>query len=222
LPLPATLSTATGEMVLIPGGSFLSGEASTPTDLGPFYIDKTEVTNAAFAQFCRQTQRQCAPVLLAAPPENPVVNVSITDAMEFAKWAGKRLPNMKEWEKAARGTDGRRYPWGNDLDATRANVSDNPQLGSKRSLASAVSFESGASPSGVLNMAGNVWEFVDELRKPSPSAVAAFRARADEPWYIMMGGSFDRPLQKDVTFEWASVPGRFKANDIGFRCVREP
>ena len=155
-------------MVLIPGGSFLSGEASTPTRLGPFYIDKTEVTNAAFAQFCRQTQRQCAPGVLAAPPENPVVNIRITDAMEFAKWAGKRLPKMKEWEKAARGTDGRRYPWGNDLDPTRANVSDNPQLGSKRSLVSAVSFEIGQSPSGVLNMAGNVWEFVDEPRKPGP------------------------------------------------------
>src|SRR5205823_4293566 len=59
-PLPASISTASGEMVLIPGGSFMSGEASTPMDLAPFYIDKTEVTNAAFAQFCMQTQRQCA------------------------------------------------------------------------------------------------------------------------------------------------------------------
>jgi eukaryotic-like serine/threonine-protein kinase len=227
-PLPARLATPTGEMVLIPGGPFLSGENSTSTNLAPFYIDRTEVTNQAFGQFCRDTQRRCPQDLAGAPPENPVANVTITDALEFAKWAGKRLPSMVEWEKAARGTDGRLYPWGNDLNPTRANVSDNVQQRPPRSVAPATAFETGQSPSGVLNMAGNVWEFVYDARKPSPSAVNAFRSllspavSEDEPWYIMMGGSFDVPLQKNVTFEWASVPARFKANDIGFRCVKTP
>ena len=77
-------------------------------------------------------------------------------------------------------------------------------------------------------MAGNVWEFVDEQRKPSPGAVENFRSllsppvTSDEPWYVMMGGSFEVPLLKNVTFEWASVPARFKSNDIGFRCVKTP
>ena len=224
--LPASLTTPTGEMVLVPAGSFLSGEAATASDLGPFYIDKTEVTNQAFAEFCRETQRKC-PQLEGALPANPVVNVSFMDAAEFAKWAGKRLPTMKEWEKAARGTDGRLYPWGNDADPARANVSDNPKR-PKPSAEPAANFDTGKSPSGVLNMAGNVWEFVEELRGPSPSAIKAFSsvlsppAREDEPWYVMMGGSFEVPLLKNVTFEWASVPARFKSNDIGFRCVKTP
>jgi serine/threonine-protein kinase len=226
--LAPTLATTTGEMVLIPGGSFLSGEASVATNVGPFYIDRTEVTNGAFEQFCRATQRPLPKGLAGAPAENPVVNVTIEDAFEFAKWAGKRLPTLKEWEKAARGTDGRLYPWGNEFDPKRANVSDNPDSGSRHSSASVTSFENSQSLWGVLNMAGNVWEFVDERRKPSPEAVEGFRSllsppvTADEPWYVMMGGSFDMPLPKNVTFEQASVPGRFKAPDIGFRCVKLP
>jgi len=224
--LPSTLATTTGEMVLIPGGLFLSGETSVATEVAPFYIDTTEVTNGVFEQFCRATQRPLPQGLAGAPADNPVVNVTFDDASEFAKWAGKRLPTLKEWEKAARGTDGRLYPWGNEFDPKRANVSDNP-ASSKRASA-VTSFENSQSPSGVLNMAGNVWEFVDEPRKPSPEAVANFRSllsppvTADEPWYVMMGGSFDMPLPKNVTFELASVPGRFKANDIGFRCVKQP
>jgi serine/threonine-protein kinase len=215
-------------MVLIPGGSFLSGEASVATDVAPFYIDRTEVTNGVFEQFCRATQRPLPKGLAGAPAENPVVNITIEDAFEFAKWAGKRLPTLKEWEKAARGTDGRLYPWGNEFDPTRANVGDNPDSGRRLSSASVTSFENSQSPFGVLNMAGNVWEFVDERRKPSPEAVEGFRSllsppvTADEPWYVMMGGSFDMPLPKNVTFEQASVPGRFKAPDIGFRCVKQP
>jgi len=226
--LASKLATTTGEMVLIPGGSFLSGEASAATDVAAFYIDTTEVTNGVFEQFCRATQRPLPQGLAGAPAENPVVNVTFDDASEFAKWAGKRLPTLKEWEKAARGTDGRVYPWGNDFDPKRANVSDNPEYASRRSVASVMSFDNGQSPWGVLNLAGNVWEFVDEPRKPSPEAVANFRsllsppATADEAWYAMMGGSFDMPLPKNVTFEQASVPGRFKANDIGFRCVKQP
>jgi serine/threonine protein kinase len=226
--LAPKLATTTGEMVLIPGGSFLSGEASVATDVAPFYIDRTEVTNGVFEQFCRATQRPLPKSLAGAPAENPVVNITIEDAFEFAKWAGKRLPTLKEWEKAARGTDGRLYPWGNEFDPTRANVGDNPDSGRRHSSASVTSFENNQSPFGVLNMAGNVWEFVDERRKPSPEAVEGFRSllsppvTADEPWYVMMGGSFDMPLPKNVTFEQASVPGRFKAPDIGFRCVKEP
>src|SRR5262245_9429435 len=97
--LAPKLATTTGEMVLIPGGSFLSGEASVATDVAPFYIDRTEVTNGAFEQFCRATQRRLPKGLAGASPENPVVNVTIEDAFEFAKWAGKRLPTPQEWEK---------------------------------------------------------------------------------------------------------------------------
>ncbi len=111
------LSTPTGEMVLVAGG---------------FYIDRTEVTNEAYARFCDERQRPLPPGFPQDHPDYPVVNITIVDAQEFAKWAGKRLPNKLEWEKAARGTDGRAYPWGNTRDPSLANVADNATLSSPR------------------------------------------------------------------------------------------
>ena len=120
--LPATISTPTGEMVLVPAGSFLFGEKKEPVSLPAFYIDKTEVTNAAYADFCRATNRPLPPAFPRKSAGLPVVNVSILDAQLFVKWAGKRLPTAREWEKAARGTDGRDFPWGNEADPSKANI----------------------------------------------------------------------------------------------------
>jgi len=153
-----------------------------------------------------------------------VVNVTIDDARQFARWAGKRLPRAQEWEKAARGTDGRAYPWGNDPDPARANVTR--PGGAKASLMPADALLAGASPYGVLQMAGNVWELIDEAVNPSLEAVEVFSflkppATAEEPWYTMRGGAFDAPLPENVTYEWAAVPARFRAPNIGFRCVKD-
>ena len=208
--LSPTLSTPSGVMVLVEGS---------------FYIDKTEVTNAAYARFCNERQRPLPPGFAADHPDYPVVNITIVDAQEFAKWAGQRLPTKQEWEQAARGSDGRAYPWGNTKDPALANVRDNPALAS-RGLAPADSFAQGASPYGVLQMAGNAWEFVDELITPSPGALAAYAKllspapTADEPWYTIRGGAFDTPLIENVTTEWSAVPARYRELNIGFRCAK--
>lgn len=224
-PLAATISTPTGEMVLVPAGPFLEGEARTPADLPAFYIDRTEVPNRAYAEFCRARGRPLPPGFREDQPELPVVNVTFVDAQEFAKWAGKRLPTRLEWEKAARGADGRAYPWGDVHDPSRANVADNPSRHQGPVVVGG--FAAGASPFGVLQMAGNVWEYVDELRTPSAGAVEAFRrvltppATADEPWYTMCGGSFQEPLVRNAAWEWAAVPARYRSPAIGLRCVKD-
>ncbi|MGA2328092.1 MAG: bifunctional serine/threonine-protein kinase/formylglycine-generating enzyme family protein [Bryobacteraceae bacterium] len=224
--LPTLLSTPTGEMVLVPEGPFLSGPEKTQLTLPGFYIDKTEVTNAAYARFCTDKSRPLPELFLKDHPYYPVVNITYVDAQEFAKWAGKRLPSLQEWEKAARGGDGRLYPWGNNAEPARANVLDNPDRKSP-DLMSVDSFPEGASPYHVLNMVGNVWEFTDELRTPTEATLKMFARlmnpppTAGEPWYTIRGGAYDAKLSGSVLWEAGSVPARYKAFNIGFRCVKD-
>jgi serine/threonine-protein kinase len=157
--LAPRISTETGEMVLVPAGEFQYGKDKEPVSLQAFYIDRTEVTNAAYAMFCRVTNRHLPDGFHQDQPGYAVVNVSILDARDFAAWAHKRLPTSREWEKAARGTDGRKFPWGDQPEAGRAN------LGS-RQPAPADAYQNGASPYGALQMAGNVWELVEQLTSP--------------------------------------------------------
>jgi eukaryotic-like serine/threonine-protein kinase len=209
------LSTPTGEMVLI-------SIESKPA----FYIDRTEVTNEAYARFCKERQRPLPPEFRQDRPDYPVVNITIVDAQEFGKWAQKRLPNRIEWEMAARGHDRHAYPWGDSHDPSFANVADNKRL-SSHELMPVYSFKPGASPYGVMQMAGNAWEFVDELITPSAGAMQAFAKlitpppTADEPWYTMCGGSFDIPLVQKLAVEWSAVPARHRAQNIGFRCAKD-
>ncbi|MCX6626294.1 MAG: bifunctional serine/threonine-protein kinase/formylglycine-generating enzyme family protein [Candidatus Solibacter sp.] len=217
-PLPKVIATSTGAMVLVPAGEFASGGDKQRISLPAFYIDRTEVPNAEYAKFCRATNRPLPERFSADRPDYPVVNVTIEEARSFAAWAGKRLPKPLEWEKAARGTDGRAYPWGNQQDPTRANV-DTHQL------RPVDGYPAGASPFGALQMVGNVWEFVDQLRAPSPEALQSFSKlkpppRADEPWYMIRGQSCGEPLLDAVIWESAPVPARWKDIYIGFRCVK--
>jgi serine/threonine-protein kinase len=219
--LPAVLETETSQMVLVSAGAFLAGEDRHSETLPAFYIDRTEVPNSAYARFCQAKQRPLPPGFAADHPDYPVVGITFVDAQEFAKWAGKRLPTALEWEKAARGTDGRTYPWGNEADPGRANVAER-QAG----LLPVSTFSVGESPFRTLNMTGNVWEFVDDLKTPSAQAVRSFAAilkpppTATEPWYVIRGGSYRRPLADGVVYEWTSIPARFAGPDIGFRCAK--
>jgi formylglycine-generating enzyme required for sulfatase activity len=218
--LAPTLSTSSGDMVLVPEGDFGFGENKAKVHLPAFYIDKTEVSNAAYAAFCSATGRPLPKDSPQDKPSLPVVNVSVLDAHQFANWAGKRLPTAKEWEKAARGEDGRAFPWGNEYDNARANVKGH-------AVEPVDSHSDGASPYGALNMVGNVWEYVEQLSVPSAAALENFRIRldpaprADEPWYQIRGQSFSDPLGQDVIWDSTTVPARWKDANIGFRCAKD-
>src|SRR5260370_34846776 len=150
---PEVIQTETGPMLLIPAGRFLYGADKAITIVPDFYIDVTEVPNDTYAKFCRATGH---PLPLGFPqdkPNDPVVNVTYDDAQAFAKWAKKRLPIAQEWEKAARGTEGKLYPWGDDADPGRANVADNPST--LHSLVPVNSFPKGGRPFGVVTTVAN-------------------------------------------------------------------
>jgi serine/threonine-protein kinase len=220
--LTATVSTPSGEMVLVPAGDFQFGEEKETVTLPAYYIDKTEVTNRAYGLFCKEKGYTPPAGFASAKPDYPVVNVSILDAMAFAQWAGERLPSAREWEKAARGTDGRIYPWGNEADREKANVGTGKVL-------PAVALLEGASPFGALQMAGNVFELIDQTGSPSENMKTYFAQvlkpapAPDETWYTIRGQSFaeGEKLDPAVLFDSNSVPARWKNPNIGFRCVKD-
>ena len=224
--LARILATKGGDMVLVDAGGFLIGASKEPDTLPAFYIDRTEVSNANYAQFCAETRHALPKGFPSDKPDLPVVNVLILDARAFAQWAGKRLPKGREWEKAARGKDGFLYPWGNEMDPARANV------GSGR-LLPVSTLPDGASPYGALNMAGNVWELIDQMSPPGEGAFANFTdlfkrlklapPTRTEPWYMMRGQSFaEEKLDPAGLYDSSTVPERGPAPNIGFRCVRDP
>jgi serine/threonine-protein kinase len=228
-PLPETIQTSTGEMVLVKGGEAKLGEAGgTARQVPAFYIDRTEVSNAAWARFCRETRRALPDIADAALP---VVNVTFDDARAFATWAHKRLPNALEWEKAARGANGQPLPWGDGFQQEAANL--RPSNGQKAYLESVDSHAGFTSPCGALNMLGNVWELVDAAAPAPPEAEFDRYAKQyfrnlnpplsrDEPWHQIRGGSFtDPPADQAARLVWdyAAFPARGRQDDVGFRCA---
>lgn len=225
-PLAEAIDTPAGKMLLVRAGEFLAGQDRHTANLPDFYIDQTEVTNEAYARFCGERGRPLPEGFPRDLPTQPVVNITFVDAQEFARWAGKRLPAAPEWEKAARGSDGRSFPWGNTANPARANVQGNPALATP-ALTPADAFPDGASPCGARNMAGNAWEFVDQFQTPSEGALNAFKTllepppTATEPWYTIRGGSYLEPLSDNLLSDWATVPARYRNLNIGFRCARD-
>lgn len=218
---PAATVTPSGQMLLVPAGAFLFGESKQSAWLPAFYIDKTEVTNAAYAVFCKASNHPLPPDFRADQPDYPVVNVSMEDAKAFAAWAGKRIPTGREWEKAARGEHGQAFPWGDQADRSRANVG-------LALLLPASAFPKGASPYGALQMIGNAWEWVSDLRSPTDEETESFTHRmhpplaSDELWFAVRGGGYDYPqLTPMLMWDTRSAPGRWQSSDIGFRCVKD-
>ena len=214
-------------LLWIPPGDFFMGDDDQKDNprrrvtLDGFWIYKTPVTVKQFLEFCASTN-----YTVPDPPswgwrnEHPVVNVSWADAAAYAEWAGVRLPTEAQWEKAARGTDGRLYPWGNAWDATRCAHSVGVTL---TTTVPRGSYPSGASPYGVLDMAGNVWEWCydwyDEtyLRfapKRNPEGAASGDRR------VLRGGSWNdnMPFIFRTAMRFRYNPaGRFIS--FGFRCA---
>jgi formylglycine-generating enzyme required for sulfatase activity len=230
-PLPKILSMPAGDMVLVPEGTFKFGENQEPISLPAFYIDKTEVTNRAYADFCAAANYQLPKDFPPNQPEYPVVNVSFVDAQRFAAWAAKKLPTGHQWEKAARGTEGWMFPWGNDKDPAKANVYPKENIDPNvppMPVRPATDFALGASPFGALNMVGNVWELVDQEGVASAVALKRFATRmqpaptADDRWYVIRGGSNREPLVDDLIWDSSTVPAKWKYENIGFRCVKDP
>ena len=191
------------EFVRVPAGEFLYGDKRKTVWLGEFWIKKHPVTVREYRRFCETTNRKMPP-----PPkwgwidDHPIVCVTWNDAEAFAKWAECRLPKEMEWEKAARGADGREYPGGRDFDASKCVCSVNIK---RASTAPVGSCQAGASPYGCLDMAGNVWEWCEDR---------------DFIACIMRGGSWGSTVKSyfRVAFRGRSFPGHTN-NGRGFRVV---
>ncbi len=227
--LPPRITTSTGDMLLIKEGDFLFGEENEKRVQKAFYMDVHEVTNELYKKFA--TERGW-PLPEGFPDTDaakklPVVNVSFDDAREYATWAGKRLPYAVEWEKAARGSMGRTYPWGYEHLPEMAVVANNPKYKTSKGPEPVGALAGTDSIYGIKDLAGNVFEWVDERIAPSPGAVRNFATLMKPPptdkdlWVQIRGGSYARPLVDKASIQFASIPGAFKAPDIGFRCVAD-
>lgn len=197
------------DTIIIPAGPFLMGEPGQPVELPEFRIAKYPVTNAEYYRFVEATGHRCPDHWLRDgryPPElarHPVVFVSWESAVAYAEWVGARLPTEAEWEKAARGTDGRLYPWGNEFLPQNCNTSEAGTDGTRPVEA----YPGGASPYGVMDMAGNVWEWT------------ATNYDAEGVWRVLKGGAWDYKGIKDTRCAYrVYFRPDFRNGAVGFRC----
>ena len=244
--LPCVL--AASDLCLIPAGTFTMGsDADMPNEapahaiyLDAYYIGKTEVTNAEYYPFWLEnggTGSEHTPIsyggafgtwpdLAKTKPSHPVIGVSWHSATAYAAWRGMRLPTEAEWEKAARGTKARRWPWGNTFrqrikgTTTHANIWN--QSGVR--LQPVESYPTGASPYGAQDMAGNVWEWVADWysatfyhhspdRNPKGPAVGSRR--------VVRGGSW---LNREMLARCSTRIGQYPeigTSFIGFRLAKD-
>jgi formylglycine-generating enzyme required for sulfatase activity len=236
--LPTSIAWRDGvEMLLVAGGAFEMGEDGDPStaprhklELPPFYVDVHEVTNARFARFADQTsfkaqgdwRRYFDPSNFdprfydSERAEHPVVNVSWNDAAAYCGWAGKRLPTEAEWEKAARGEDGRRWPWGNEPHPELANVENNTE--GEPDTKRVGGFPKGVSPYGMLDMTGNAREWTDSALRPYPLADPVGGTEGATSRVTRGGSWLSLPTSIELTRRLAE-PVNTAAKDLGFRCA---
>ncbi len=236
-------------LVPVPAGAFIMGSDSGPADERPahrvalpaYSIDRHPVTNAAFAEWLNATGpfnatgermfdfddpdariHSVQGKWIADPgfDQHPVVEVTWSGARDYCAWRGKRLPTEAEWEKAARGTDGRRYPWGNSPpDRSRAQFSAR-----FNETAPVHAFPPGASPFGAQDMAGNAWEWVSSAYRPYPYDTKDGREDLIAgPVRGTRGGGHDSPADEITTTQRGRNLSRNPASghhNIGFRCAK--
>lgn len=237
-----------GDMILIPAGSFIAGDnhskygSSFEYWLPSFYIDRTPVTCNAYLEFILddgykkrefwsddgwtwiRTRGLVAPEHFEKPhfriDGQPILSITWFEASAFAKWSGKRLPTEMEWEKAARGADGRKFPWGNDESPEKANVLEQDlnwptRVGSYSPI--------GDSPYGVVDMCGNVCEWTSSLYRPFPYEANDGREDSNlQGDRVIRGGAWNVPLQQATCFARDHdplVPFNHPFAVMGFRCA---
>lgn len=219
-------------MVFVPAGWFWMGSDDPEAEsdehprrrvyLPAYYIDRFEVTNREFKQFKPEHTYP------AGQDDLPVTKVYKPEAIAYAAWAGKRLPTNAEWEKAARGTDGRRYPWGDQFETNRANLDPHkvaqamgtvcvlPVTKDGHQKVVPGSYPLGASPYGAMDMAGNVWEWVSDNHRDS-LWLHYFGERTERG--IIRGGAYAYSPKQARTTHQAFEALNSTCNDVGFRCV---
>ena len=195
----------------------------------PFFMDRYPVTNAEFKKFLDATRYHPKDdhnflkdwkngTYPSGWADKPVTWVSLEDARAYAAWAGKRLPHEWEWQYAAQGTDGRLYPWGDQWNADAVPEPDKGRLLQPPSDVNA--HPKGASPFGVMDMVGNVWQWTDEIEDEHTRSA------------ILRGGSYYQPQGSGWYFPQAyrldehgkyllMAPSKDRAGTLGFRCVKD-
>jgi formylglycine-generating enzyme len=231
------------EMIFIPAGKFVIGNNAYSSEaphrevtLSNYYIYKTPVTVAQYEKFCRDTNRDMPPAPEFNPnwqhKKHPIVRVSWDSAMAYCEWASRggvvvTLPTEAQWEKAARGTDGQKYPWGNEFDLSKlwCSKSQPGDAGGTAALDRAIAIS--ASPYGVLDMVGNVYQWC--LDYYDEEFYQSRLADAMNPVNLTVGEQKLRVLRGGSWYD--HVPDSFRCsnrnkyfpnggrNDYGFRCV---
>jgi len=196
--------------------------------LDAFVIDQYEVTTAQYAQFLALEKRtvpwQWETVDLAQHGDRPVIGVDWHDADAYCRWKGKRLPTEAEWEKAARGTDGRLYPWGNQV-ATKelANFALGARFSYSLVLLPVQSFDSGKSPYGLHHMAGNAYEWVQDWYGANYYETAPDRnpqGPTSGQFKVLRGGSWSDLPKYLLTYGRFKLPPETRNSYTGFRCAK--
>lgn len=216
--------------VAISGGTFTMGDVNgEPSEypertirLDAFRIDRTEVTRQAYAACVAAGACDQAAFSREADPDHPVTGVSWLDAERYCRWRGARLPTEAEWEYAARGRDYRKWPWPGAFDPRRANTRSDVDGFERTSPVG--HFESGASPFGALDMAGNVAEWTADVFDPSTYRAEPVAANPQGPEEgrerVVRGGSWaDGPHRVRVASRRAKAPTEVD-DATGFRCAR--
>lgn len=223
-------------MVEIPAGEFAMGsdggqalEDERPKHqvwLSAFFMDLHEVTTAQYASFLSVTNRpapsQWSTVDLSQHGDRPVIGVDWSDADAYCRWKGKRLPTEAEWEKSARGTDGRLYPWGNRAPSKElANFALGARFSYSQVLMPVQFYEPGKSPYGLYQMAGNVGEWVQDWYGANYYEISPERnpqGPEQGQFKVLRGGSWSDLPKYLLTYGRFKLPPESRNSYTGFRC----
>jgi len=228
-------------LVLIPAGKFLAGEEKFPVELPDYYMALHPVTNRQYTKFLNEQKpgkeelekwiRLDSDCFVRFSnnkyesynnkDEHPVVEVSWYGAQAYCKWAGLRLPTELEWEKASRGTDGRKYPWG---ESYNQNLCRNDKNKGSEKTAEVWQYPEGSTPYGLYQMSGNVWEWCEDWYDSNAYKnykTGNLTLPGSGTSRVLRGGSWGDDNEKYFScfYRYNDIPG-FRNFSYGFRCAR--